>query len=790
MDLNQQKLTKEEWQSIELPVSQEEKYIINLITKGYHNVNIKQNNTLSLLNYLKIANSDSIDSYIYSQYIEPTLLQYSKKYNYSLPYCKIQKSTLKKRDLIRFSNTDKNISLHKNIIFEFILLELIENMYEQKKLLSQKWLFYYYTLKILINYNVEYKNKTFIKRIIGILESVKQDVVIIDLVSIASDIIEHNAYLLKYADEKLYEHQKKLFSLVKHHNPKFIQYIAPTGTGKTMSPLGLSEGHKIIFVCAARHVGLALAKAAISINKKVAFAFGCGDAEDIRLHYSAAKDYIKNRRTGAIGKVDNTVGERVEIMISDIKSYIPAMLYMLAFNKKEDIILYWDEPTITLDYKEHEFHDIIKRNWRDNLIPNIVLSSATLPQPEDMQPTIQDFRAKFINGENHAIISYDCKKTIPLIDKNGYVAMPHLISNNYEEIVGIAKHCEKYKTLMRYIDLQEAVKFIFCVNSLNGLISNRYSSESVFTSFETVTMETIKMNYIKILGHIKPEIWPKIIEKYKRKIVHPSTIHIVTKDAYTLTDGPTIFLANDINKIAKFCLQQAEIPKLIIKNISEAMIFNSVITSKISVLQKTYEDGTKKDETKEKKISEGRVSSDMKRLLTQIDEIKACVKTVALDPRFIPNTSEHLERFDNINKNKAFACEISENIVEEIMLIDDVEDSWKLLLLMGIGVFATHKSIKYTEIMKKLAQQQKLYVIIASSDYIYGTNYQFCHSYLSKDLLDMTQEKCIQAMGRVGRNKLQQSYSIRFRDNKLINKLFKEEKYKPEVENMALLFNS
>ena len=36
--------------------------------------------------------------------------------------------------------------------------------------------------------------------------------------------------------------------------------------------------------------------------------------------------------------------------------------------------------------------------------------------------------------------------------------------------------------------------------------------------------------------------------------------------------------------------------------------------------------------------------------------------------------------------------------------------------------------------MKKLAQNQKLYLIIASSDYIYGTNYQFCHGYLSKDL--------------------------------------------------------
>ena len=31
------------------------------------------------------------------------------------------------------------------------------------------------------------------------------------------------------------------------------------------------------------------------------------------------------------------------------------------------------------------------------------------------------------------------------------------------------------------------------------------------------------------------------------------------------------------------------------------------------------------------------------------------------------------------------------------------------------------------DIMKKLAEEQKLYLIIASSDYIYGTNYQFCH---------------------------------------------------------------
>ena len=67
------------------------------------------------------------------------------------------------------------------------------------------------------------------------------------------------------------------------------------------------------------------------------------------------------------------LGDKVEIMITDVKSYQFAMYYMLAFNKKENIITYWDEPTITLDYKEHPYHNIIQDNWNKNIIPNMVL---------------------------------------------------------------------------------------------------------------------------------------------------------------------------------------------------------------------------------------------------------------------------------------------------------------------------------------------------------------------------------------------------------------------------------
>jgi hypothetical protein len=93
--------------------------------------------------------------------------------------------------------------------------------------------------------------------------------------------------------------------------------------------------------------------------------------------------------------------------------------------------------------------------------------------------------------------------------------------------------------------------------------------------------------------------------------------------------------------------------------------------------------------------------------------------------------------------------------------------------------------------MKKLADSQRLFMNIADSDYIYGTNYQFCHGYLSKDL-GLTQEKIIQALGRIGRNNIQQEYSARFRDDDQITTLFTryESTAKPEVLNMNMLFNS
>ena len=874
MDFTQRKLTKAEWDSIEVPLAPAEQYICDLITKGFHDVNLTQNRTKTLLQFMKIAFTPAIDQYLYDQYFRTTVSDLLDKYRGKVPLLKtlvLQPSSglttgLKKADLIRLQNTDRQLKEHTQtgVIFEFVLIDLLKKFLalaaskgakggkgakdsgasgaSGATSVGQVWIQPFFTLQALLRYHVDI-NQSLRTVLTDLLAPFGEQVSLPAVVARGYELLEKNDYLLKYADETLYEHQKQLFSICKQPNPKLLLYIAPTGTGKTLSPLGLSETKRIIFVCAARHVGLALAKAAISCQKKVAFAFGCHDAEDIRLHYFAAKEYTKNKKSGGIGKVDNTQGEKVEIIISDIQSYLPAMYYLLAFNAAADIILYWDEPTISLDYETHDFHAIIQKNWRDNLIPNVVLSSATLPQRAELGPTISDFKARFPQAVVHDIVSYDCKKTIPLVNREGYVEMPHYFSADYATILRVVAHCTEYKTLLRYLDLQEAIRFIQLVlpdiAASGNRTGQRLALDLHFPTLDTVTMGNIKLYYLTLLGSLDLARWPTVyatlVERRQKRQV--SNIHIVTTDAHTLTDGPTIFLADDVHKMAQFYIQSANIAPITMHDMLTTIQHNNTINDKVRLMQKKYEDGTRGDEGKEKKMAnDERLDPVMKKLKQDMETAYTQLRSIALNPVYVPNTRDHLYKYaphavgsthavgsasvgSASGNHLPFSSDISEEHVEQLMALDDVADTWKLLLLMGIGVFAGGAGAseaysassasgaqgasgtagtsgaqgasgtgRYTEIMKKLAQEQKLYLIIASTDYIYGTNYQFCHGYIGKDLAQMSEEKCIQAMGRVGRNKLQQDYTIRFRDDALLGKLFLGADDKPEVRNMRKLF--
>ena len=877
MDLKQRKLNKSEWETIEVPVSTSEMNVLNMIIKGYNDVNIKINNNNSIFSYLKIEFTEKMEGYLFNKYFKQRVAIIETKLKTQIPGYKNMKIDsdikLNSIDRLRLERFDDKSLLTKDI-YENTLLSNIEKLLENIEVNNIRMFHYhYFTLYKLIRNNINNLNCHIKKLVDVVLKIFEEQINLSIIIENAVDFIEKNNNILKYDDLTLYEHQKDLITACKSPKSKLILYMAPTGTGKTLSPIALSEGHKIIFVCAARHVGLALAKSAISVKKKVAFAFGCSCADDVRLHYFAAKVFTKNKRTGGIGKVDNSVGDNVEIMICDIKSYLPAMYYMLAHFNAKNIILYWDEPTITMDYNEHDFHSTIRKNWKKNIIPNIVLSSATLPKLTDLTETMPDFLNTFPEAEIVNIVSHDCKKSIPIINKEGFVVLPHYLNANYNKTKEVADHCENYLTLLRYFDLKEVVDFITFVNS-NNYGNSKTLIERHFETLNDLNMTTIKRYYVFLLKNIIEKYWgdvyshfkiirkPRILENetidtkgnkiIKSKSVGPGTttsngnltsmsgsllsrmssvqetnalvkpgtsgVYFTTKDAYTLTDGPTIVISNDIEKISKFCIQQANIPSLVMDEIMKKIEFNNFINEKLFALESEVD--IIKDEAEKKIKNEvknsagshnvsGRNKSNkdnrklnrevpeefinkgsLTKLTQEINDLRSMIKSATLNDAFIPNRKMHQDKWaQGLDTNNSFTSNVDETIVSDIMALNGVENTWKVLLMMGIGVFINHENITYTEIMKKLADEQKLYMIIASSDYIYGTNYQFCNGFISKDL-NLTQEKIIQAMGRIGRNNIQQTYTVRFRDDEQILKLFTSETEKPEIVNMNILFNT
>ena len=197
--------------------------------------------------------------------------------------------------------------------------------------------------------------------------------------------------------------------------------------------------------------------------------------------------------------------------------------------------------------------------------------------------------------------------------------------------------------------------------------------------------------------------------------------------------------------------------------------FNDKVKSAVATAEKQLGNITGEVKNTDDKRKDSRSEKDPRKaeLNNKIKGLYAQLKQVKLDPSYVPNSISHKRKWNNESDN-SFTCDLDEDMVEKIMFLS-IENTWKLLLMMGIGVFKRHDCVKYTEIMKDLADKQKLYLIIASSDYIYGTNYQFCHGYLSKDLENMTQEKTIQAFGRIGRSNAQQDYSIRLRSDTFLN---------------------
>ncbi len=156
---SQTKLSKAEWNSIEIPLQSDQKEILQLIIDGFSNVHIKYNKTPSLLSYMKMENdaSDSLHSHLFDTFFKETIEKQKKKYKIGDDFFAQSTSASsatstatavggKKAMQFRIENTTKNLANEKDGIFEFVLIDIASKIFKYFADNNRRWNLHFYTL--------------------------------------------------------------------------------------------------------------------------------------------------------------------------------------------------------------------------------------------------------------------------------------------------------------------------------------------------------------------------------------------------------------------------------------------------------------------------------------------------------------------------------------------------------------------------------------------------------------------------------------------------------------------
>ena len=192
-------------------------------------------------------------------------------------------------------------------------------------------------------------------------------------------------------------------------------------------------------------------------------------------------------------------------------------------------------------------------------------------------------------------------------------------------------------------------------------------------NIKEINSNFIKTKYIELLNTFDKNEYNEIKNIFNKTVspLYNSSIYISSSDAHTLTDGPTIYMADNVDKISLFCLQQNKISKDVYSSLIKNLTINNEHYSSIEKLINQIEDTD--DNDKQLKYT----------LETKIKQIKNKLHKISIPDKYIPNTKAHKAVWCKNNKSNSFIANIDEEDSTNILQIDDIDIKWKILLLMG-----------------------------------------------------------------------------------------------------------
>jgi len=549
---------------------------------------------------------------------------------------------------------------------------------------------------------------------------------------------------------KPYDNQKDIIQTLKddfnHLVPSLILYKSAIGTGKTTTALALAY----------------LVNTFKTINPEVSLIYACS-IEVVR-HYigriaynSDVKFAIAAMHEGKLRVVNSWKNKNEnfpELIISDY--YTTKQL--LKTNK--NYILLLDEPTVGANDINSPITKLISEIFE--IAPkHVILSSATLPNEDELVSYIDFFKMKYHKAQIKTITSSDSFVGCQIFDYNFKNFMPYNHCKTIKDLKLCLNFCRQNSLLMRTFNGLSLLQLSKTIKEMD-IKDTRFKDDLIEHTFKDVS----KINHNNVV---------KIFWKYLELIIAYGKDEVVEKLCNVNFDFEEKNTKLQYNKLGtelsyhflNGCLIATDHPEeFLYDNFKELYENVDEVDRKV----KKYFENEKNMEVERREIETKYYGKD-DRLRDAINKFEKDNANEYYFPEQLEiNTKYHQAKYNPDYLENINLANLRRNIIYTEKIYDLPKDKiLKMLLVCGVGIYDGTSS-EYSDLILKHIQERRLAYMVANEQIIFGANFPLNNVIVTEDLKSLTINNLFQLLGRTGRVGYSSS-SKAFLNNKILHEL-------------------
>ena len=450
-----------------------------------------------------------------------------------------------------------------------------------------------------------------------------------------------------------------------------------------------------------------------------------------------------------------------EMIIADLES-----AYSLLKAYPNTFISYFDEAFASADM------DITAKIM--SVLGHTVLVSATLAKPSEIPTVLGDFkrRHRYVTDDYLHIVKSNVQHiSCTFINSRGNIYLPHDSVESFDKLVDFLPMLDDPIVKRGY-----SPEVVFnMVLKIDEHLDDSIKFKSRFPHIGQLTHESLREYACDILRYIVSNNSSNIFELMKkdliRKIPNMDIKTIFTTTAFKYQSGKTLHVAtmrdfdNHVNNISAPFLEGS--PK-----VSDAVSLYRKTQKTIEAEMANLLKNTKKDDDND-------TISDLAHFQKELNELR-----LIWPGEYILNSRAHAARFGT----SQFITTPNNSVFGQIEDMDILDDTRAKLFLSSIGVYQP-SAFSDENMDQFLRNKDGFKFILSTPEIVYGTNISLSIIDIDSSFLgDSTRNTLYQLIGRAGRKGKSNSATIIFRNDEMLNFIFKTTIKNIEAENIERNF--